>query len=162
MAPPLPIGGIPIRGGGLFITRPPNKSRLELGPLVDVEAAPNKSIEEGGLVAVGGGVGGAGRQLDEEGVVDLGVGENGAERCQMDSLEEMGPVVVSQVEVTASKPWQTPTVPFHLHGQRLRSGHRAYLAHCRPGKAEREKCCWAAMAAQVRGSSALLQAKVRG
>lgn len=50
--------------------------------------------------------------------------------------------MVSQVEVTASKPWQTPTVSFHLHGQRLRSGHPAYLAHCRPGKAEREKC-WA-------------------
>ena len=46
--------------------RPPNKSRLELFPVpVDEEdAPPNKSIEEGGLVAEGGGVGGAGR-LDE-------------------------------------------------------------------------------------------------
>ena len=66
MAPPLPTGGIPINGGGLFITRPPNKSRLELGPedADDVGPAPplpNKSIE--GVVA-GGGVGGAGR-LDD-------------------------------------------------------------------------------------------------
>ena len=38
--------------------------------------------------------------------------------------------LVSQVEVfemTASKPWQTPTVEFHLHGQRLLcSAHPAY------------------------------------
>ena len=64
--PPLPTGGIPINGGGLFITRPPNKSRLELGPedADDVGPAlplPNKSIEE---VVAGGGVGGAGR-LDD-------------------------------------------------------------------------------------------------
>ena len=80
MAPTLPIGGIPIRGGGLFITRPPNKSRLELGPLADVEAPPNKSIEEGGLVAVGGGVGGAGRRLDEEGVVGFDPDPNAEEK----------------------------------------------------------------------------------
>ena len=69
----------------------------------------------------------------------------GAKRRLVDSLErreEIGVVVASQVEVTASKPWQTPTVSFHLHGQRLRSAHPAYLPHCRPGKAEREKC-WA-------------------
>ena len=75
--------------------------------------------------------------------MEMGEDGGGAKRRLVDSLEEIGLVVVSQVEVTASKPWQTPTVSFHLHGQRLRSGHPAYLAHCRPGKAEREKCCWA-------------------
>ena len=96
MAPPLPIGGIPIRGGGLFITRPPNKSRLELGPLVDVEAAPNKSIEEGGLVAVGGGVGGAGRRLDEEGVVGFDPDPN-AEEKSANSSPPLFPVPMAVV-----------------------------------------------------------------
>ena len=70
----------------------------------------------------------------------MGVEEDGGGAKQIHSLRLDW--LWSQVGVTASKPWQTPTVSFHLHGQRLRSGHPAYLAHCRPGKAEREKC-WA-------------------
>ena len=65
----------------------------------------------------------------------------------------------SQVEVTASKPWQTPTVSFHLHGQRLRSAHPAYLPHCRPGKAEREKC-WAHRRSEFSFAPSLAQSPI--
>lgn len=86
----------------------------------------------------------------------------GAKRRLVDSLErreEIGLVVGSQVEVTASKPWQTPTVSFHLHGQRLRSAHPAYLPHCRPGKAEREKC-WAHRRSEFSFAPSLTQSPI--
>ena len=54
----------------------------------------------------------------------------------------------SQVELTASAAWQTPTVSFHLHDlwpvvspQWRASAYRAPATSS--GKAEREKCCWA-------------------
>lgn len=88
--------------------------------------------------------------------------EGGLKRRLVDSLErreEIGLVVASQVEVTASKPWQTPTVSFHLHGQRLRSAHPAYLPHCRPGKAEREKC-WAHRRSEFSFAPSLTQSPI--
>ena len=51
-----------------------------------------------------------------------------AKRPEFDSLFELIKFW-SQVELTASAAWQTPTVSFHLHDLCLRSGERARIEH---------------------------------